>query len=274
MAEIMPYGSGCRRDVKHGATVHGATYFSRLRHSVETRITPDPVLLTPPMHCPPSAAAESQAEGVCYVCLCDEGEMLVNVCACRWSRVHAACLERLLLNSTDGNCGVCKKRIQHEPPASPLALMWKQQPQACFLRVISSICVATVGLFGLCLAPALHGAGDTLCMLLGALLAVHAGVTLHSLLGQGTEVLPTAPTCRQVCKELAGAVCRLVHCMIKAAGMLAAEADSRYRAILRVPQHARRALGSVAPEGGARRRTTVDEPTVATVEATAEGNLP
>ena len=41
--------------------------------------------------------------------------MLVNVCACRWSRVHETCLTNLLKHST--SCGVCKQEIAHDPRA-------------------------------------------------------------------------------------------------------------------------------------------------------------
>jgi hypothetical protein len=48
----------------------------------------------------------------CYVCLGEEEPLLSSVCACCTARVHAGCLERLVLHSGKLTCGVCTHRLR------------------------------------------------------------------------------------------------------------------------------------------------------------------
>ena len=51
--------------------------------------------------------------------------MLINVCACKWSRVHPRCLESL--QKTTPTCGVCKEPFTHSTEMRSLtALLWEQ----------------------------------------------------------------------------------------------------------------------------------------------------
>lgn len=99
-----------------GATVHGAANFCHVRwHTTgNDRIAPMPLpawnVKTKTVDIAPPGPAvcceeDQQAQPACYVCLEESGEMLVNVCACRWSRVHVKCLERVQKTSKDNMCG-------------------------------------------------------------------------------------------------------------------------------------------------------------------------
>ena len=41
--------------------------------------------------------------------------MLMNVCDCKWLRVHPNCLESLMLTHQTSRCAVCTKSLQYEP---------------------------------------------------------------------------------------------------------------------------------------------------------------
>ena len=60
---------------------------------------------------------------VCYVCLQPDGPMIVNVCDCRWSRVHPACLDQLVKSQAGSDvCRVCRSQFAVTiPPPSPKA---------------------------------------------------------------------------------------------------------------------------------------------------------
>ena len=94
----------------HGATVHGATEFEKIfkhKGSKSTaKVDIDVAGLWP--RAPPCS-------GACFVCLGDEGAMLMNVCDCKWLRVHPQCLESLMLTHQTGRCAVCTKSLQYEP---------------------------------------------------------------------------------------------------------------------------------------------------------------
>ena len=59
-------------------------------------------------------------DAACYVCLDASGPMLVNVCACRSTRVHSRCLMELVRHQQPANalhtelkprCGVCRQEL-------------------------------------------------------------------------------------------------------------------------------------------------------------------
>jgi len=72
--------------------------------------------------------------------------MLVNVCPCRWSRVHETCLTNLLKHST--SCGVCKQEIAHDPRAmlSLTQLLCQTYPWAVLIHQLFSLVVAFIAL--------------------------------------------------------------------------------------------------------------------------------
>ena len=93
----------------HGATVHGATAFAETfthKRNKSTKVVIDLPALWP---------RASSRSGACFVCLGDEGAMLMNVCDCKWLRVHPQCLESLMLTHQTGRCAVCTKSLQYEP---------------------------------------------------------------------------------------------------------------------------------------------------------------
>jgi len=94
----------------HGATVHGASEFEKiLKHKGSkstAKVDIDVSGLWP--RAPPCS-------GACFVCLGDDGAMLMNVCDCKWLRVHPNCLESLMLTHQTSRCAVCTKPLQYEP---------------------------------------------------------------------------------------------------------------------------------------------------------------
>lgn len=85
--------------------------------------TGPPPMPQPPATRPPSSDGNPVSH--CYICLGTEGEMLVNVCACKWSRVHVHCLESL--QKVNDKCGVCKEVFNHATEKKSLtAQMWEQ----------------------------------------------------------------------------------------------------------------------------------------------------
>ena len=99
-----------------------------------------------------SSSQDVEAEPLCcYVCMQAEGAMLVNVCACRWARIHTACLERLQRSAFGGGqCGVCKQpfaqALTHAVDsfrATPLDVKWKAR--ACLVALRAVFAVITVG---------------------------------------------------------------------------------------------------------------------------------
>ena len=95
---------------------------------------------------PLETASEEEAT-TCFICLESEGRMLVNVCDCKWSRVHQRCLaiyvEATFKTPEEAKCRVCKKSIQVDAPPSLAAEMWGHLP--CMMVGLLVASVAVVG---------------------------------------------------------------------------------------------------------------------------------
>ena len=75
--------------------------------------------------------------------------MLINTCACRWSRIHPGCLDRVL-ESSSPECSVCKTRINHKSPEKKLTLVeqvWKANFIAATVFTIGTVLLLCFGLF-------------------------------------------------------------------------------------------------------------------------------
>ena len=125
-------------------SIHGACNFAIVHRSPPVR--DQSAIVKPPR---PTASGSSDGpceEPACYICLGTEGPMLVNVCACRWSRVHEACLVKLLKQSN--TCGVCKQQLLLEPRAllSTSELLCRAHPCCVRVHALSSLFVALLAM--------------------------------------------------------------------------------------------------------------------------------
>lgn len=94
--------------------------------------------------------AASERPEVCYVCLESDGVMLVNVCACRWSRIHASCLDRLIEHDPSAVCRCCTQPFAHDKPrAAPagtaVARLWTERPIVMRLATAAAAAEFVIG---------------------------------------------------------------------------------------------------------------------------------
>ena len=121
---------------------------------------PAPTAAQPPSNDAPQPSARDRAATFCYVCLCDEGAMLINVCKCRWSSIHPNCLDRVV--QEHGNrCTICKEKLPahlviegrdatlqenaHEQQTFG-ATIWAERPIEARLHTAGSLYSGCVGL--------------------------------------------------------------------------------------------------------------------------------
>ena len=143
----------------HGATVHGATAFAETfthKRNKSTKVVIDLPALWP---------RASSRSGACFVCLGDEGAMLMNVCDCKWLRVHPQCLESLMLTHQTGRCAVCTKSLQYEPrreKPQEKTDTWPKRSAAALSLLVSSAFTTAMGatLLGLAICNATGGVAN------------------------------------------------------------------------------------------------------------------
>ena len=254
---LSPFARRAVNDQRRSHTVHGACFFAR--NSASLRVAPEdgqrqhPPLnggvigsfaMSPPLALkrhgvvsseqdaseetdrsavttPDPAPSEGSMEPVCYVCLASEGEMLVNVCACRWSRVHIACLERMQKASKDGLCGVCKTPWTHTLDATASTLLWKREPVANVWRVVLAAFTLLFGAMAvftnsppMCVDASNDGLAIMIRLMIGGVIVVQAAASLNLLLGSvDRKDMPRRPSLRSVgvsCRALLHRWCRSV----------------------------------------------------------------
>ena len=144
----------------HGATVHGASEFEKIfkhKGSKSTaKVDIDVSGLWP--RAPPCS-------GACFVCLGDDGGMLMNVCDCKWLRVHPNCLESLMLTHQTSRCAVCTKSLQYEPrreKPQEKTDTWPKRSAAALSLLVSSAFTTALGatLLGLAICTASGGVAN------------------------------------------------------------------------------------------------------------------
>ena len=143
----------------HGATVHGATAFAETfthKRNKSTKVVIDLPALWP---------RASSRSGACFVCLGDEGAMLMNVCDCKWLRVHPQCLESLMLTHQTTRCAVCTKSLQYEPrreKPQEKTDTWPKRSAAALSLLVSSAFTTAMGatLLGLAICNATGGVAN------------------------------------------------------------------------------------------------------------------
>jgi hypothetical protein len=143
--------------------VHGATVFSGSRYLRHTDQLVSTFKTSRLAAGPPKRAAAkddaavaqdgasegSQHGASCYVCLESEGAMLMNVCDCRWSRIHPACLEKLVEHDRAAACKCCTKRFTlpsgFTPPKPLFEQLWAVHPRSMKALVWGSVAEVCVG---------------------------------------------------------------------------------------------------------------------------------
>ena len=143
----------------HGATVHGATAFAETFTHKRNKSTK--VVIDLPAHWPRAPPCS----GACFVCLGDEGGMLMNVCDCKWLRVHPQCLESLMLTHQTTRCAVCTKSLQYEPrreKPQEKTDTWPKRSAAALSLLVSSAFTTAMGatLLGLAICNATGGVAN------------------------------------------------------------------------------------------------------------------
>ena len=192
-------------------SIHGASDFSRTRGLISLKVVRSSEKVCLPT--PPTSSAESTpsepAAQACYICFGCEGPMLVNVCSCKWSRVHASCLDEMLRASDKFTCGVCKDEISHEPSLSTTARLWNLHPFICYFQLVASATAVIIGLASFFVGALANyaenkpGKVDVPLIVIGLFLVGYAGSNLALLLNEGTSVMPGPPTTRQNAEALA-----------------------------------------------------------------------
>lgn len=123
-----------------------------------------------------SPRSSGNTSGACFICFESDGPLLVNVCACSWSCVHPACLERLLAPSVSAAveagekpkpvCRVCKTAYAYEikpplvvekPPDSlalrlqrgdavaALDMLWRNFPSLMLTHILGMVTIIVIG---------------------------------------------------------------------------------------------------------------------------------
>ena len=123
-----------------------------------------------------SPRSSGNTSGACFICFESDGPLLVNVCACSWSCVHPACLERLLAPCVSAAveagekpkpvCRVCKTAYAYdikpplvvEKPPDPLALrlqggdavaaldmLWRNFPSLMLTHILGMVTIIVIG---------------------------------------------------------------------------------------------------------------------------------
>ena len=152
---------------RRASTVHGAHNFARIllmrvpdkgNHSHRIDVYENlqslyaverPVFYPPKQRSErPELPEEPEPPACCFVCFDAEGPMLVNTCACRWSRIHQACLERML-ETGNQDCGVCKTRIKHKRSVKQTLIeqVWKANLIATTFFTVGTVLLLCFGLF-------------------------------------------------------------------------------------------------------------------------------
>ena len=131
------------RGAFHGATVHGACCFAKIAQRIGDGVTSGSQRA--------AFGREGRAEepACCFICLENDGEMLVNVCACRWSRAHAKCLEKWMESRPDSNCSVCKQPITHKRDVvqQPICHLWSEMPHVCAFQLAMAFLAIAGGMY-------------------------------------------------------------------------------------------------------------------------------
>jgi len=141
--------------------------------------------------------------------------MLVNVCACKWSRVHPRCLESL--QRVNLTCGVCKEVFTHSTEMrSFTALLWEQKPCASYVQVFGGGLLLAMGFFTFGLGAllmtcrsidssdlserpgycAMSTSLDMPFLAMGTFLAFYGIFSLRPLLIEGCAILPVPTAIR------------------------------------------------------------------------------
>ena len=164
----MAWSRQCCRE--HATTVHGASNFAQLnRCSKKSKLSGKSPQVAPESGGaapsgdevvsftrrimggdgqPAADASEmSEARACCFICLGEEGRMLVNVCACRWSRAHESCLAKMV-ESGGTTCGVCKQEISHDKKAllTLTQQLCQTYPWAVLVHQLFSLAIALIAL--------------------------------------------------------------------------------------------------------------------------------
>ena len=82
-------------------------FFDSFREPVAVGADPLAEKATEEVTCPVAVDIEIAGDpDSCYVCLSSEGALLMNVCDCRWARIHPECLGKLLKEQKSSECKV------------------------------------------------------------------------------------------------------------------------------------------------------------------------
>ena len=82
-------------------------FFESFREPVAVGADPLAEKATEEVTCPVAVDIEIAGDpDSCYVCLSSEGALLMNVCDCRWARIHPECLGKLLKEQKSSECKV------------------------------------------------------------------------------------------------------------------------------------------------------------------------
>lgn len=135
------------RAISHGHTIHGAMAFAKLYPYCDEKLDVTNVEAgyegrRRQVKTDVEIAASEAGEVSCFVCLSSEGPMLVNVCQCRWVRVHTACLDKLMQHDT--TCRVCTTPFRHQPQENPF---WSTFPTTAASSFLSSTITMISGVY-------------------------------------------------------------------------------------------------------------------------------
>jgi hypothetical protein len=187
----------------HSISVHGACDFARLLasrlHDHTDKIKTIDASIVQVAHRTVQASPSIQVDDLeseqqtCFVCLESEGVMLVNTCACKWSKIHPTCLDRLLATGRR-DCSVCRFPIAHKPMRTLVEQLWEHHFVACSMHVVASICMAAGGFYVFAVALLIHSHPARVAGIVFGIAAVlYACTNLHALLNEGW---PTACPCQ------------------------------------------------------------------------------
>ena len=223
--------------MRHADTVHGASNFAARyarvaaqhnkrgaciaeaqqawRQQASTSVAAEPTLApdTEPTLGP-------DGEEVCYICLSSEGCMLVNVCKCRWARVHQACLSAMVKHNECRACTVCKSPLQYPAcgvleSTDLLELMYRAYPCAMLAHALFSLLIALAALCTIVWSTLYVEESRTttvLCALVLGYTMINTIVILHHTpLNQQWLVTPLRVHASRACGALLGLLTRLTR---------------------------------------------------------------